>query len=132
MKLPKFLFGMGVFAMCILSFAVAAHAQYRASIQGVLTDPQGEAVVGATVTLTNDETGQKQTAPSGEGGVYNFNGLPPSKFTITVEKQGFKTKTIKSVGVIAEQANSINVQLEIGQIADTVTVNGDEVPPTRS
>jgi hypothetical protein len=112
----------------MLAFAIAAHAQYRASIQGVLTDPQGAAVVGATVTLTNDETGQKQTASSGEGGIYNFNGLPPSKFTITVEKQGFKTKTIRGVGVIAEQANSVNVQLEIGQVADTVTVNGDEVP----
>jgi hypothetical protein len=128
MKLPKFFFGMGVFAVCMLSLAISAHAQYRASIQGVVTDPQGEVVVGATVTVTNEETGKKETESSGERGVFNFNGLPPSRFTITVEKQGFKTKTIKGVGVIGEQANSVNVQLEIGQVADTVTVNGDEVP----
>ena len=115
-----------VFGFCLL--ATAAHAQYRASIQGIVTDPQGEAIVGATVTLTNEETGQKYTTSSGEGSVYNFNGLPPSKFTITVEKQGFKSKTIKSFGVIAEQANAVAVQLEIGQVSDTVTVNGDEVP----
>ena len=112
----------------VVLLATAAHAQYRASIQGVVTDPQGEAVVGATVTLTNEETGQKYTASSGEGGVFNFNALPPSKFTISVEKQGFKTKTIKSFGVIAEQANSVNVALEIGQVSESVTVTGDEVP----
>ena len=128
MNLPKYFSRAFVFAVCVLTLAISAFAQYRASIQGVVTDPQGEAIVGATVTLTNEETGQKQTASSLEGGVYNFNSLPPSKFTITIEKQGFKTKTIKGVGVIAEQANSVSVQLEIGQVADTVTVNGDEVP----
>jgi Carboxypeptidase regulatory-like domain len=128
MILPRFFSRTFVFAFGLFLLATAAHAQYRASIQGIVTDPQGEAVVGATVTLTNEETGQKYTTSSGEGGVYNFNGLPPSKFTITVEKQGFKSKTIKSFGVIAEQSNGVAVQLEIGQVSDTVTVSGDEVP----
>jgi len=119
----------GIFLAIVAVFlASAAQAQYRASIQGVVTDPQGEAVVGATVTLQNEETGQKFTTTSGEGGVFNFNGLPPSKFTVTVEKQGFKAKTIKSFGVIAEQANALNVSLEIGQVSESVTVNGDATP----
>src|SRR2546422_1753156 len=128
MKRSKHFFR-GIFLTLVTVFlATAANAQYRASIQGIVTDPQGEAVVGATVTLQNEETGQKYTTTSGEGGVYNFNGLPPSKFTITVEKQGFKTKTIKSFGVIAEQANAVNLQLEVGQVNETVTVNGDAAP----
>lgn len=123
------LFVRGVlFAFFAVFLASTAHAQYRASIQGTVTDPQGEAVVGATVTLTNEETGQKLTATSGDGGVFNFNALPPSKFTITVERQGFKAKTVKSFGVIAEQANAVNIQLEIGQVSESVTVNGDAVP----
>src|SRR5262249_31018787 len=128
MNLPKVFSRTTVFVLCMLLLATAARAQYRASIQGVVTDPQGEAIVGATVTLTNEETGQQQTASSLEGGIFNFNGLPPSKFTITVEKQGFKSKTIKGFGVIAEQANSVNVKLEIGQASESVTVNGDAVP----
>jgi hypothetical protein len=40
-----------------------------------------------------------------------------------VEKTGFKTKTIKGVGVVAEQANAVNVQLEVGQVTESVTVN---------
>ncbi len=123
------LFGRGVLLSFLVFFlATAVHAQYRASIQGIVTDPQGETVVGATVTLTNEETGQKVTTSSLEGGVYNFNGLPPSKFTITVEKQGFKSKAIKGFGVIAEQANALNIQLEIGQVTESVTVNGDAAP----
>ncbi len=128
MILPRYFSRIIVFVFGLFLLATAAHAQYRASIQGVVTDPQGEAIVGATVTLTNEETGQKSTTASGEGGVYNFNALPPSKFTITVEKQGFKAKTIKSFGVVAEQANALNVALEIGQVSDSVTVNGDEAP----
>src|SRR5215813_311053 len=128
MNLPKLFSRIIVFAVCVLTLAGAAFAQYRASIQGLVTDAQGEAIVGATITLTNEETGQKQTTTSVEGGVYNFNGLPPSKFSITVEKQGFKSKTIKGFGVIAEQANAVNVQLEVGQVSDSVTVNGDATP----
>src|SRR5882757_1141234 len=128
MKRSKHFFRAIFLTLVTVFLATAAHAQYRASIQGIVTDPQGETVVGATVTLQNDETGQKYTTTSAEGGVFNFNGLPPSKFTVTVEKQGFKAKTIKSFGVIAEQANAINVQLEVGQVTDSVTVNGDATP----
>ena len=117
-----------VFALCALFLTVSVRAQYRASIQGTVTDSQGAVVSGATVTLQNEETGQTYKATSGDDGIFNFNGLPPSKFTLTVEKTGFKTKTIKGFGVIAEQANAVNVQLEVGQRTEAVTVNGDAVP----
>src|SRR5215510_3198346 len=117
-----------VFALCALFLTVSVRAQYRASIQGTVTDTQGAVVSGATVTLLNEETGQTYKATSGDDGIFNFNGLPPSKFTITVEKAGFKTKTIKGFGVIAEQANAVNLQLEVGDVTQAVTVNGDEVP----
>ena len=106
----------------------SASAQYRASIQGVVTDAQGSVVSGATVTLQNEETNQTLTATTDDNGVYNFGSLPPSHFTLSVEKTGFKKKVLKGVGVIAEQANSVSVQLEVGQVSDTVTVSGDAVP----
>jgi hypothetical protein len=85
-------------------------------------------VSGATVTLQNEETNQILTTTTDDNGVYNFGSLPPSHFTLSVEKTGFKKKVLKGVGVIAEQANSVSVQLEVGQVSDTVTVNGDAVP----
>src|SRR2546426_12793530 len=113
---------------CVVFFAATVHAQYRASIQGVVTDTQGAVVSGAAVTLRNEETGQEYKNTTGSDGAFNFNSLPPSKFTLTVERTGFKTKTIKGLGVIAEQANSVNVQLEAGQVTEPVIVNVDEAP----
>jgi hypothetical protein len=114
--------------VCLIVVVCSAHAQYRASIQGVVTDPQGELVSGATVTLTNHETGQVLTTTTNDSGIYNFSGLPPSHYTLTAEKGGFKKKVLEDVGVIAEQGNAVNVQLDIGQVTDTVTVSGDSTP----
>jgi len=100
----------------------SALAQYRASIQGTVTDPQGAVVSDATVTLTNQETNQASTATTNAAGVYNFNGLSPSIYTIKVEKAGFKQKVLEKVKVIAEQANAVNVELELGQASEIVTV----------
>jgi hypothetical protein len=108
--------------------AVSTYAQYRASIQGVVTDPDGAAVSGATLTLTNLDTNQKLTATSDDNGIYNFNALPPSRYSLTVEKAAFKKKILENVGVIPEQANALNVQLEIGEVTQSITVSGDSTP----
>src|SRR5436190_6667617 len=113
---------------CAVFFAAASHAQYRASIQGVMTDSQGAVVSGVTVTLTNLETNQKQTSTTNENGVYNFNALPPSWYSVTAEKTGFKKKILDNVGVIAEQANALDIQLDVGQITESITVSGDSTP----
>src|ERR1700741_5408355 len=95
-----------------LTLTVAAQAQYRASIQGVVTDPQGAVVPGATVTLTDKETNRTLTATSNDGGFYNLNPLPPSRYSLSVEKSGFKKNVLDDIGIIAEQANAINVVRE--------------------
>jgi len=111
-------------AVCLFSlfFLTSAQAQYRASIQGTVTDPQGAVVPDATITLTNRETGQTSTAQTNANGVYNFNALPPSDYTIKIEKSGFKQKMLDNVRLIAEQANGIDIELEVGQASDMVTV----------
>lgn len=121
-------FRMGLFVACALLTATLAHAQYRASIQGSVTDSQGALVPDATVTLTNQETNQARTTTTSADGLYNFNGLSPSRYTISVEKSGFKQKQLQNITVIAEQANAVNVQLEVGQQTETVTVT-DATPP---
>lgn len=111
-----------------LLFTPIASAQFRASIQGVVTDPSGAVVPGATVTLTNKETNQTQTTTTNASGAYTFNALPPSHFSMTVTAPGFQKKVISTVAVIPEQANALNIQLALGQSSQTVTVSGSEVP----
>ena len=59
--------------------------------------------------------------------MYTFNALPPNNFTLTVTAAGFKKKTLKNVQILPEQANSVNVNLDWVQAAQTVTVNGSQV-----
>ena len=117
-----------LFLIATLLFAVSARAQYRASIQGVVTDPQGAVVSGATMTLTNLDTNFVLTATTDENGVYNFVALPSGKFSLAIEKAGFKKKTLANVGIIPEQANALNIQLEIGEVTQSITVTGDSTP----
>ena len=114
--------------VCMIVVLCPAYGQYRASIQGVVTDPQGEVVSGATVTLKNLDTNQTLTSTTDASGIYNFNALAASKYSLTVEKTGFKKKILDTVGVIADQANAVNLQLEVGEVTESVTVNGDSTP----
>lgn len=114
--------GAGVLALC----APSARAQYNASIQGTVTDPAGAVVPNATVTLTNTETNQVITHKTSGSGVYTFNQLPPSLYTIAVSAKGFTRKELDHVQVTPEQANAVNVELGVGSDAQTVTVSGDQ------
>ena len=58
-------------ATCLL--VPAAHAQYRASIQGVVSDSTGAVIPDATLTLVNTSTGEKQVRTSNAAGIFNFN-----------------------------------------------------------
>ena len=116
----------------LVSFVVlltgAALGQYRASIQGVITDPQGAIIPGAKVTLTNLETGKVLQDTSNGAGIYNFGALPPSRFKLEVSRDGFKAKVLDNVQIIAEQINAVDVELEVGATTETITVNAAEAP----
>jgi hypothetical protein len=114
-------------AMSLL-FPAALHAQYRTSIQGVVTDPSGAVIPGATLTLTNNGTGEKLVRTSDASGVYNFNALPADKFSLVVTKDGFQEKDLLQLQLIPEQPNAVNVQLTVGPQTQTVTVDASTEP----
>src|SRR5258708_36078078 len=88
-SIPRALLGalVVVFLSCVL--APLSHAQYRASLRGVLSDATGAIIPGATVTLVNTETGEKKVSTSDANGLYDFEALPPGRFSLTVERDGF-------------------------------------------
>jgi len=82
-------------AILLLAIATSpALAQFRTSIQGVVTDPTGAVIPGATVTLKNLSTNQTLTRTSGPDGVYNFNALPADPFVLTAQKERFQKKVL--------------------------------------
>src|SRR5580704_1610774 len=120
----RFIFALGF----VLLVVCDAHAQYRAGIQGTVLDTQGAVVGGAKVTVTAQETGISQATTTDESGVYSVLRLAPGLYRINAEKAGFKTKVVENVNVIGDQMAAGNVTLEVGQVTESVTVNGDELP----
>ena len=115
------------FAVLFL-LAPLAHAQYRTSIQGTVTDATGAVIPGATLTLTDIGTNEQQVRTSDPKGVYNFNALPADTFTLVVTKQGFQKKVLDQLQLIPEQANGIDVILGVGSDTETITVNASTEP----
>lgn len=105
-------------------FPSMAQAQFRASLRGTITDPNGGAIVGATVTLTNTSTNETLTSTTDANGIYQFNALAPAPYRLSVEKSGFETKTLEHVQIIPEQPNGLDVQLAVGTVQQSVTVTG--------
>jgi hypothetical protein len=110
-------------------FTVPAIAQYRASLQGTVTDPQNAIVPDTTITLTSKETNVSKTAKSGSSGVYSIPGLAPGSYTVTAEKTGFAKKVFDNVNIPSEQPTSLDVHLDVAQqTSQSVTVNASEAP----
>ena len=104
-----------------------AHAQFRTSVQGVVTDPTGAVIPGATLTLKNNSTNETVVRTSDSTGVFNFNALPADTFTLTVDHSGFQEKVLADLTFIPEQPNALTVQLALAGTTQVVTVNASTV-----
>jgi Carboxypeptidase regulatory-like domain len=116
--------------LCSL-FAIALHpaqAQFSASLSGTVADSSGAIIPGAKVTLTDKATNQVRAVVSSDTGLFRFSALAPDQYRLSVSRQGFKSKEIAQVVLIPEQPNVLNVQLEVGAVQQTVTVNGSAAP----
>ncbi len=127
----KFFAGLAC-SITILLLSITANAQFKAALQGTVTDSTGGAVSGANVVLTNVETNKEaQTVTSGEG-FYRFNGLAPGNYRITVKLSNFKDKIIEGYSINAETVQGLDIALEAGGgISETVEVT-DESQPLRT
>jgi hypothetical protein len=92
------------------------------SIAGQVRDPQGAAVVGADVTVTNAATGVAVTSKTNETGNYYFPSLRPSHYKIGVRAAGFK-ESVLDVEVHVQDRLSENLTLSLGAGSETVNVN---------
>lgn len=110
----------------LMSAIITANAQFRAGVQGTVSDSAGALVPDARVILKDTETAKTQeTTTSGEG-FYRITGLAPGKYELTVEKTGYKKSISENVTINAENVQGIDVILEIGEVTATVTIS-DEV-----
>ena len=115
-----------LFVSLVLLFASAALAQtFRGSIQGTVTDSSGAAIPGARVKVFSAGTGLSRTVPTNDQGAYVAYELPLGSYSVTVEKQGFRTTTLSGVTVSVGSPARADAKLETGEVQEVVEVNAD-------
>ena len=108
--------------LLILAAFTATAQEFRGSLAGKITDPNGAVVPGSKVEIKNIDTGIASTAVTGDDGSYNFALLPPGKYQLTVTKENFNTAVREGIVVRVADRLTLDVQLEIGVTAMVTTV----------
>ena len=114
-----------VFAAALLAYPSALRAQATATtgeIEGTLTDQQGAALPGATVTARNSGTGFERSAVSDSSGLYRLNLLPLGTYDLTAHLQGFTTLKREGLVLRVGETLTIPLSLKVATVEETVTV----------
>ncbi len=112
-------------ALLLSAFLLPLHAQQNSEINGIVTDPAGNAIVGAQVNLTNEGTGNARTATTDSAGLFTFPALNVGSYSLEVTAQGFEKYTSKGIVLNVSRTLRSDVQMKVGGAAETVTVQAD-------
>src|SRR5216683_1389747 len=109
-------------ALCSLLFARANAQAASATLSGTVEDEHGAVIPGVSITVTSNGTGaQRQTTTNGEG-YFVVPLLPPSRYQITAQNQGFTTVRIPEVVLNVGDQKALQIQLKAGDVNATVQV----------
>jgi carboxypeptidase family protein len=109
--------------LVLVLFALTGYAQSGGTtVRGVIKDPQGNLVSGATVTITDPSKNFTRTQQTNQDGAYVFNAVPPGTYNLEVTAQGFKTASASGLVALVDTPTVRDVQLEIGAVSETVDV----------
>src|SRR5437868_7247964 len=115
-----------VFALgCFNAFGQAG----TSTVRGTVSDPQGNVVTGATVTLSDPTKNFSRAQTTTDNGQFNFTLIPPGTYQVSVEAKGFKKALARDVNALIDKATDLQLALEIGNVSETVTIStgGGEV-----
>ena len=110
----------------LLFFSIAAYAQVTTStLVGLVRDAQNAVIPGATVIATHEGTGVSREGVSDSNGEFVFSALPAGPYTVKIELTGFKALENRGMQLGAGQTVRQTFTLEVGAMAETVTVAGE-------
>ena len=114
--------------LLVLLVLPATSQTITANIHGLVTDPSGAIVSGASVTAANVDTGVKVSAITNASGTYNIRFLQIGNYKVTVEAKGFTTNVFGPYKLEIGQDAKVDAVLKIGSEAESVMVSGDVAP----
>src|SRR5690348_16134441 len=120
---PRFVgWALGAILLLVLAITRVCFAQSdTARLQGTVTDPQGAAIAGASVQVTNPQTGFAVTVTTNELGFYSVSALQPGSYRVEVSQKGFK-KTVRELALQVAQVGAADFKLDVGEITQSITV----------
>jgi hypothetical protein len=116
---------MRLVALYFLLSSLAFCQEFRATVDGRITDPAGAPVADANVTLRNTETGDVAATKTNEDGVYHVAFLLPGNYTVTVEKTGFQKAIREGIQLEVAQRGVVDIALAVGDVTQSVTVSAN-------
>ncbi len=116
-----------ILVLLALSAVLAFGQSTTGEIHGNVTDPSGAAIPGAEITVTNENTGETKSVQAGAAGDYILPLLQPGQYRLTAQTEGFRTFERPGLTLSAVQSMRVDLELEIGQLTETVTVTGQAV-----
>ncbi|MBP6001841.1 MAG: carboxypeptidase regulatory-like domain-containing protein [Pyrinomonadaceae bacterium] len=117
----------GLMIILMVGAATAFGQEFRGAINGTVSDPNGAAVAGATVTVKNVETNITNTVMTNDEGSYTVPFLIPGTYTVSATSGGFKTSSRDKVTVKVDDRLSIDFVLEIGASAEVSVMADAEI-----
>ncbi len=107
--------------------SILSAQSYQGGVRGAVTDPQGAAIPNAKITLTNTSTGVARSTLTTASGTYVFSDIDPANYSVSAESPSFKRYEQKGVIVGTQEFVTVDVQLQVGEVSQSVTVN-EETP----
>jgi hypothetical protein len=116
-------------AVSLLAIATMTHvwAQTSAQLTVTVTDRTAATIAGAAVRLLSPATGVERPATTGENGVAVYPFVPPGEYRVSVTKEGFKESVREGVRLEVNQSLALEVQLDVGQVTERLTVTESAV-----
>src|SRR6266849_6060248 len=116
-----------------LFFSANAQTTTVGTISGTVRDQKGAVVPRAEVSIQDERTGIVRTVHSDDNGFYLAESLPAGRYTVSTAPSGFKKTVAQSVDLHVSENKVLNLDLQVGQVTETVTVSSDAAPvETRS
>ena len=104
--------------------AIASAQSFTASVRGVVTDQSAATVPGAKITITDVDRNTASNTTADSAGRYAVSALPPGNYVLTAEAPGFKKFSSGKFTLVVQQQQTVDVQMQVGDITTTVEVQG--------
>ncbi len=116
-----------VFLVFLMVTCLTSYSQSgTSSITGTISDAQGGAVPGASVTLISQQN-SRRTVIANDNGVYFFASVQPGIYKIEAEGKGFKKASLSEFQALVDKVTTIDIPLEVGQVTETVNVDSSSI-----